>query len=101
MYFADLELCFYHSGPHDAYEWQVPLRAVGWLEHPHEFSKGTAAEGLVARIHEIVEQTHSVYAQHSFRGLHECSHCVATGVQRPYLDGSHRNIFVPGIDSEK
>lgn len=96
MYFADLALCFYHSGPLDAYEWQVPLRAVGWLEHPHEFSTGTAPKGLVAKINEMATQTNEVYSGVTFRGLHHCSHCVSAGLPSPPLSGSHVNVFVPG-----
>lgn len=99
MYFADLALCFYHSGPLDAYEWQVPLRAVGWLEHPHEFSKGTAQKGLVAKINEMATETNMVYSGLTFRGLHPCSHCVAAGLPAPPLPGSHVNVFVPGIST--
>lgn len=97
MYFADLELCFYHSGPLDAYEWQVPLRAVGWLEHPHEFRKGTAPNGLVAKINEMAKQTNAVYSGATFRGLHHCSHCIAEGLPASPLSGSCVNIFVPAI----
>jgi hypothetical protein len=96
MYFADLDLCFYHPGPLDAYGWQVPLRAVGWLEHPHEFTKGRAPHGLVAKIREMAEQTSVIYSGSTFRGLHRCSHCVAAGLQASSLSGSHVNIFVPG-----
>lgn len=97
MYFADLALCFYHSEPLDAYEWHVPLRAVGWLEHPHEFSTGTAPKRLVDKINEVATQTNAVYSGMTFRGLHHCSHCVAAGLPAPPLSGSHVNVFVPGI----
>jgi hypothetical protein len=40
MYFEDLSLCRYHSGPLDADSWRVPLRAVGWLEAGHAFIRG-------------------------------------------------------------
>ncbi len=96
MYFADLDLCFYHSGPLDAYEWQVPLRAVGWLEYPREFRKGTAANGLVAKINEMAKQTSAIYSGFAFRGLHHCSYCAAAGLPVPPLSGSHLNVFVPG-----
>jgi hypothetical protein len=99
MYFADLDLCFYHPGPLDAYEWQVPLRAVGWLEHPHEFNKGAAPNGLVARINELAKQSSAVYSGVTFRGLHQCSHCLAAGPPAPPLSGSHVNVFVPGISA--
>jgi hypothetical protein len=97
MYFADLDLCFYHSGPLDAYKSHVPLRAVGWLEHPHEFPKATAPNGLVDKINEMAKQTSAVYSGMTFRGLHHCSHCAAAGLTAPPLSGSHVNVFVPGM----
>ena len=61
MYFADLELCRYHSGPFDAGNWSVPLRAVGWLERPHPFPTGTLSETLVPKLKEMLENISDIF----------------------------------------
>ena len=96
MYFKDLELCSYHSGTTNAVSWAVPLRAVGWLEHGEEFAVGATPAVFVARIEKFIGLTKEHFSHHSFRGLHECSLCVATGRQVSGLEDSWLNIFVPG-----
>ena len=97
MYFADMELCTYHSGPFDAGNWSVPLRAVGWLESPHLFLTGVASHALVSKLTELAIKTGSRYPHEKFRGLHVCSFCREKGPATS-LTGSHINVFIPGDD---
>lgn len=93
MYFADLELCRYHTGPYDADNWSVPLRAVGWLETPHPFLTGDVQHPVVSKLKEMSQQMRSAYLHYAFRGLHNCSLCPSGS---PHLDASYLNLFVPG-----
>jgi len=96
MYFADLDRCRYHSGPLDADSWQVPLLAVGWLEHPHGFSLGEVPEGLLARLQNLITAAEAAHPQHNFRGLHCCSLCEAEHEPVEALRQSHVNLLIPG-----
>jgi hypothetical protein len=93
MYFADLELCHYHSGPFDASNWSVPLCAIGWLERPHSFHTGTVSSAVILKLKEMLEQMRSAYFHYAFRGLHDCSLCAGPTAR---LAESYLNLFVPG-----
>ncbi len=54
MYFEDLALCRYHQGSLDADSWKVPLRAVGWLERPHQYPRGATPATLLSKLEVIV-----------------------------------------------
>lgn len=93
---ADLDLCKYHTRPHDASNWTCPLLAVGWLEYPHAFSCGAVPDAIVPKLKQIVEQVHSAYQHYCFRGVMTCSICRAAGLPSPGPVWSQENIFVPG-----
>jgi hypothetical protein len=94
LHFEDLELCTYHTGA-----WAVPLRAVGWLEAPHPFTRGDEPDGLVTRLLTLAEQTRRTFAQYQFRGGHQCSVCVAEGggISVGGLSWSQENLIIPGV----
>ena len=97
MYFADLEPCVYHPGPLDAASWAVPLRAVGWLEHPHPFPRGTVPADFAAILAGLVGQTRSSFFQYSFRGRYQCTLCSRAAGSGPILiDWSEVNLIIPG-----
>jgi hypothetical protein len=96
VHIKDLDLCKYHTGPFDAGNWSVPLRAVGWLEHPEPFASGVAPPAFVPKLKTMVEQVRSAYSFRSFLGFQRCSHCTAAGLQSPGPIWSQENIFVPG-----
>ena len=96
MHFDDLTCCHYHNGPYDANNWRVPLLAVGWLEHPHDYVRGETPPGLVDKLDELVAAAHESQSSYNFRGLHRCSHCEAANVGGESLERSHVNLFVPG-----
>ena len=96
MYINDLDLCKYYTGPFDADNWSVPLRAVGWLEHPEPFASGVSPPAFVPKLKTMVKQVRLAYGWHCFRGVHHCSHCTAAGLQSPGPIWSQENIFVPG-----
>jgi hypothetical protein len=95
LYFEDLALCTYHPGSLDAASWAVPLRAIGWLEHGHEFAVGVAPATLVPRIGRLLGLIRDHFPHESFRGLHECGLCAATG-RRVADSASSENLLVPG-----
>ena len=97
MHFEDLEPCYYHPGPLDADAWAVPLRAVGWLEHPHEFEVGAVPVWFVSRIGQMLEQTRQHLPHYRFRGAYECSFCRAAGHHTGGGGWSQENLIVPGI----
>jgi hypothetical protein len=99
VYIPDLELCRYHQGPLDSAEWAVPLRAIGWLEHPETFSTGAAPGELIQRLKAMVDKTHIVYRQHNFRGVKHCSICESARLPAPGPIWSQENIFVPGLNA--
>lgn len=98
MHFDDLDACKYHPGRLDAAEWGVPLRAVGWLDHPHPFEVGSVPPGLASRIGQLVEQTALQFPHYRFRGVHECSICQAAGRVSGGWSHSQDNLIVPGHD---
>lgn len=96
MHFADLDKCRYHRGPLDADSWQVPLLAVGWLDHPHGYRVGDVPDGLLARLQSLVSAAEAAHPQHNFRGLHCCSLCEAASGPSEPLHQSHVNLLIPG-----
>src|SRR5215470_16422618 len=100
-YFADFSPCTYHTGPFHAASWQCPLLAVGWLEHPNAFSTGgRLAQDVRDRLAFFRFAFAETHGRYLFRGLHDCSLCVAEGrdIRRARLGDSHVNILVPGTD---
>src|SRR5262245_12401343 len=98
MYFADLDLCRYHSGPFDAGSWSVSLHAVGWLERLYRFNTGAVPSAGVCNLNEMLEQMCSAYFHYGFRGLHVCSLCQWPGASSSALPGLYINVFVPGAN---
>jgi len=97
MHFQDLSLCEYHPGFLDAGSWSVPLRAAGWLEHPHAFPKAKAPAGFISRLRTLLQLTQESLPHYQFRGVHECSVCVAEGNEPPSSPGwSQGNLLIPG-----
>ncbi|MBW3596996.1 MAG: hypothetical protein KY475_06945 [Planctomycetes bacterium] len=68
MHIPDLQLCRYHNGPLDADSWAVPLRAVGWLEHPHSYTQGPVPFGFADKLGSLVKQMREAFPQYVFRG---------------------------------
>lgn len=96
MHIRDLDLCRYHTGPFDADNWSVPLRAIGWLEHPHHFNTGATPSAFVSKLQSLVQQTRAAFSHYIFRGGMICSICKAAGLNSPGPIWSQENIFVPG-----
>jgi hypothetical protein len=97
MHYGDLDLCRYHGGPFDAKNWSVPLCAVGWLEHPYAYNTGTSSEGLLSKLRSLVSAARAAYPHYYFRGMHDCSLCLESGLVSPGPIWSQENIFVPGV----
>lgn len=99
-HFRDFEPCDYQSDPPLHWRhWSVPLRAIGWLQHPHPFETGVVPEAFVARFEVLSLQMRACFAQYAFRGLHSCDLCMTSGADRaPPIDGSNVNVLVPGED---
>ena len=96
MYYADLTINRYHTGPFNPVDWRVPLLTVGWLEHPHEFTGGDVPHGFASILREMAECARSLYRHYYFRGVHTCSLCTATGAVPPGPIWSQENLFIPG-----
>ena len=97
MHFPDMQLCRYYPGPLDSVSWAVPLRAIGWLEHPHPFQSGVVPARLVPRLEELVRQTAATFPLNGFAGVMTCSICKATGQKSPGPVWSQENLIVPGV----
>lgn len=95
MYIPDLELCRYHGRPFDSANWLVPLRTIGWIEHPQPLSTGTVPGELIPRLKAMVEKTRAVYSQYNFRGMKRCSICEFEELPSPGPIWSQENIFIP------
>ncbi len=50
MHVADLDVFRYHDGPFEPQNWAVPLRAVGWLEHPEPFTTGKLTSVVTSKL---------------------------------------------------
>jgi hypothetical protein len=96
VYFEDLAPCTYHTGHLDSASWAVPLRAVGWLEHPHSVSVGSVPAELAARLAKLVAQTRTHFSHLTFRGVHRCSLCATVGASTGAVGWSQENLIVPG-----
>ena len=110
MHYSDLELCTYGSRALDAANWAVPLRAVGWLEHPNPFDEvprrwwstwwpraGGVHRDVIKRLEQLVRQTREQFSQLAFLGVHTCSLCVAAGNNGKREGGwSQENLIIPG-----
>ena len=88
MHFDDLSPCRYGSDEFDAANWRAPLLAVGWLEHPHPFTRGAAPRYLAAHVRALALAS-------DFMGVHGCSLCTARGLDAK-IETSPSNLFVPG-----
>lgn len=98
MHIHDFGVVRYHSGPFDPQKWGVPLRAVGWLEHPFQFPTGVAPTELVPKLAKLVEQMRRTFSHYNFRGGKTCSLCEASGLTSPGPIWSQENLFIPGPD---
>ena len=96
MFFRDLDVCNYHSGPFDGNNWAVPLLAIGWLEYPQTFTTGVVSLSFITTLRTIVDQSRLSYSHYNFRGGEHCSFCVHHGLNSPGPIWSQENIFVPG-----
>jgi hypothetical protein len=96
MHFEDLSPIRYSSGPCDAREWRSPLLAVGWLEHPHPFSTGSLEDVILKSLDRWVDLSWDFYPAYAFRGLHDCSLCLATGGSAHHEIRSYLNLWIPG-----
>jgi hypothetical protein len=94
MHFHDLTLCRYQDGPFDPDNWRVPLFAIGWLEHPHQFTDGEVPRALASTLREMANSPLAM--SYAFWGMHTCSLCVALNRRAPEQPWSQRNIFIPG-----
>jgi hypothetical protein len=84
-YYKDFTPCTYV----DANDWLCRLMAIGWIERGKRFPKGHSASLSVERIHLLREEFGRAFPSISFRGLHDCSLCMAR------LDQSHINLYIP------
>ena len=96
MYFQDLGLCDYHSGPHDYKTWCSPLLSVGWLEHPHSYSTGPTPPALLYQLESLIEKSWEHYPSFAFRGPYSCSFCVNGHSVGTRNTRSHENLWIPG-----
>jgi hypothetical protein len=95
MHFEDLELLRYGNGPLNSESWHVPLRAIGWLEGSHPYTRGPTPIGLVEQLGALVDSAEHVFRQYHFRGLHDCAICES-GHPGAQLARSHINLLIPG-----
>ena len=96
MYIRDLDPCNYgecESGPLRSENWAVPLKAIGWLEHSHQFERGDTPEGFMVQLEGLVERPPLSL---TYLGMLICSICVAEGLESPGPVWSQENILVPG-----
>ncbi len=91
MYYKDFTECTYFNGG----EWLCRLMAVGWIENGKPFPKGPTDKQVIERIQALSEQFYDAFPSISFRGLHDCSVCVAAHDHRGTLEKSHINLFIP------
>jgi hypothetical protein len=96
MYFRDLDLCRYSSAPTNTCHWNVPLQAIGWLEHPHLFPQGRFPDLLKQRLRATMNAAWLGGWWIGFMGQHDCSLCQGIGRHRDSLHLSAINIFLPG-----
>jgi hypothetical protein len=92
VHYEDLTLCRYHRGSLDTDSWRVPLLAVGWLEGPYPYPRGTAPANLMPMLEGFVSAAGQIFRHECFRGLHECNICVPASLLRQ----SHINLLIPG-----
>ena len=90
-YFKDFTPCTYF----DADDWLCRLMAIGWIEHGQPFPRGAVAGGVLERIAVLREEFGKAFPGQMFRGLHNCTLCVANGNGYSPLDRSHINLFIP------
>ena len=99
VFIPDLTLCHYASGTFEADNWAVPLRAVGWLEHPEPYTTGTVPTELVARLSALLANRGFMYFGLFFCGLHSCSFCGESGAiwsQNLLIPGDAEVFVAPG-----
>ena len=99
MYFEDLDFCQYHRGAHHAIDWRCPLRAIGWLEHPHPFTVGPVDEWVLDRVREFRARA-LFFVSERYMGYHCCSFCFDKVPELSYanIDESDTCLIVPGND---
>jgi hypothetical protein len=100
MHFRDLELCLYPpdqpEGGTNAGSWNVPLLAIGWLEHGHPFDRGEVPESMRASLRAVMQTAWESNCFEGYMGQHFCSICAAAGRSSDKaLRSSAINIFVP------
>src|SRR5688572_16868870 len=69
-----------------------PIRAVGWLESGHPFTRGSVSPEFSRRLMALVERP--IWGYFSF-GMHWCSLCAAEGRCGPDCRSSQAVLLVP------
>src|SRR5262245_49311964 len=72
-----------------------PIRAVGWLERPHSFARGSVPPEFAQRLMALVERPISGLFS---RGLYNCTLCAAEGKPGPDSRSSQAVLLVPASD---
>ena len=98
MHIPDMQLCRYHHGPLDCDSWEVPLLAVGWLEHPHTYVSGSVPSSVLGKLVSLVSQARSAFPHYYFRGTAECSICIHSGGNSPGPIWSQEYVIIPDSD---
>lgn len=72
-----------------------PIRAVGWLQHPHPFSRGRVDDKFVQRLLAHIDKPPGFLGS---RGYYSCSLCAAGGLPGPNPLSSQAEILIPAGD---
>jgi hypothetical protein len=93
-YYRDLERCTYFDGDVDP---SLDLTAVGWLEAPHPYERGSVSSDFSGRLFALLE---SVWDPIRFRGKHTCNLCRLESHEQKndagqVVDMGATNLFVP------
>ena len=70
-----------------------PIRAVGWLEAPHPFTRGPVQPEFAQRLMALIEHPSAISL-----GAYYCSLCAAEGKPGPDCCSSQAVLLVPGSD---
>src|SRR5262245_46964494 len=72
-----------------------PIRAVGWLESPHPFHRGSVQPDFSRRLMALIERPIFAF----FRlGMYCCSLCAAEGRPGPDCSSSQAELLVPAFN---
>lgn len=96
MYLKDLTPASFHGESNVGGSWHSPILAVGYIEHPHEYTVGQATTEVINKLELIANLAHVRYNLLAYFGVYFCSYCAEAKPSDRPRGLPQVDIIIPG-----